>query len=162
MRVDLGCAASCCNEVGREMSRLPNQFGLLQSEVLKMVAERLCTVCGYEMEEGPRDYNICPSCGTEFGIHDVNSSIENLQDLWSKSGPRWHSSVVAQPANWDPLKQFIDLHLTPNVPTSRSDSPYLGAVKFAMVRHRSKRVRTKSVWSGATTNDGLSPWRQVA
>jgi hypothetical protein len=114
-------------------------------------------------EDGPRDYNICPSCGTEFGIHDVNSSIENLQDLWLKSGPRWHSSVVAQPAKWNPFEQFIQLHLTPNVPVSRtgSGSAYPDLVRFATVRHRRKRVRTRSVWNGPTTHDGLAPQRQT-
>jgi hypothetical protein len=126
-----------------------------------MVAERLCTVCGYKMEEGPRDYNICPSCGTEFGIHDVNSSIENLQDLWLKSGPRWHSSVVAQSVKWDPFEQFIHLYLTPNVPIFRAGSTYPGPAKFAMVKHRRKRVRTRSVWSGPTTYDGLAPRQQT-
>jgi hypothetical protein len=70
-----------------------------------MVNEKLCTVCGYEMEEGPRDWNICPSCGTEFGLHDVNSTIDSLRTVWFAMGPRWHSSVVPQPANWNPFVQ---------------------------------------------------------
>jgi len=74
-----------------------------------MVNEKMCTVCGYEMEEGPRDYNICPSCGTEFGIHDVNSSIENLRKVWLASGPKWHSAVVPQPQNWDPQMALAGL-----------------------------------------------------
>jgi len=71
-----------------------------------MVNEKLCTVCGYEMEEGPRDWNICPSCGTEFGLHDVNSTIDDLRTVWFASGPRWHSSVVPQPTNWNPFQQI--------------------------------------------------------
>lgn len=77
-----------------------------------MVNEKLCTVCGYEMEDGPRDYNICPSCGTEFGVHDVNSTIDDLRELWLRSGPRWCSTVVAQPENWKPIMQLAELLLT--------------------------------------------------
>lgn len=72
-----------------------------------MVNEKLCPVCGYEMEEGPRSYNICPSCGTEFGLHDVNSSIEELRELWVSTGPSWHSKVVPQPEGWNPIMQMI-------------------------------------------------------
>jgi hypothetical protein len=159
MRVDLRCRAAYCNEIGGKVPRLHDQSGLLQSEVLAMVTERLCTVCGYEMEDGPRDYNICPSCGTEFGIHDVNSSIENLRDLWLKSGPRWHSTIVDQPAKWDPFEQFIKLYLTPSVPIFRAGSAYPGAVKFAMARYRRKRVRTRSVRNRPTIYNGLAPQR---
>jgi hypothetical protein len=74
-----------------------------------MVNDKLCTVCGYEMEEGPRDYNICPSCGTEFGLHDVNSTIDNLRSAWMANGCRWYSTVVAQPPNWIPLAQLAKI-----------------------------------------------------
>jgi len=74
-----------------------------------MVNEKLCRVCGYEMEEGPRDWNICPSCGTEFGLHDVNSSIENLRNVWLATGPRWYSTVVLPPAEWSPMQQLATL-----------------------------------------------------
>lgn len=74
-----------------------------------MVNDKQCSVCGYEMEEGPRDYNICPSCGTEFGLHDVNSTIEDLRQVWLASGPRWYSSVDPQPENWNPIVQLARL-----------------------------------------------------
>jgi hypothetical protein len=67
--------------------------------------EHMCPVCGYEMADGPRDFNICPSCGTEFGLHDVNSTIENLRTAWFATGPRWYSSVVPAPLNWNPFSQ---------------------------------------------------------
>ena len=74
-----------------------------------MVNEKLCSVCGYEMEEGPRDYNICPSCGTEFGLHDVNSGIEQLRQIWLESGPAWFSKVIPEPPNWSPMNQLAGL-----------------------------------------------------
>jgi hypothetical protein len=76
-----------------------------------MVNDKLCSVCGYEMEEGPRDYNICPSCGTEFGLHDVNSTIEDLRQVWLSTGPRWYSVVITPPLGWNPMMQLAGLLL---------------------------------------------------
>jgi hypothetical protein len=97
-----------------------------------MVNEKLCTVCGYEMEEGPRDYNICPSCGTEFGLHDVNSTVDNLRAVWFATGPRWHSSVVPQPTNWNPFVQVAivmqgGISGSSNAVQDWSDQPYVAS-----------------------------------
>jgi hypothetical protein len=102
-----------------------------------MVNEKLCTVCGYEMEEGPRDWNICPSCGTEFGLHDVNSTIDSLRTVWFATGPRWHSSVVRQPANWNPFVQVAIVMRggtsgSSTVVQDLSDQPYVASVD---IRH---------------------------
>src|ERR1700720_1544663 len=77
-----------------------------------MVIEKLCPVCGYEMEEGPGNFNICPSCGTEFGLHDLNSSIKDLREAWVANGPHWHSRVVAAPSDWKPLEQLLRTYLS--------------------------------------------------
>lgn len=74
-----------------------------------MVNEKLCTVCGYEMEEGPRDYNICSSCGTEFGLHDVNSTVENLRYVWLSGGAKWYSAAIPPPTKWDPIQQLASM-----------------------------------------------------
>jgi hypothetical protein len=77
-----------------------------------MVIEKLCPVCGYEMEEGPRNFNICPSCGTEFGLHDLNSSINDLREAWVANGAHWHSHVIAAPTDWKPLEQLLRTYLS--------------------------------------------------
>ncbi len=77
-----------------------------------MIIENLCPVCGYEMEAPPRDYRICPSCGTEFGVHDVNASIEELREAWIKTGPKWWSTTDPQPEGWDPYAQLASLGIT--------------------------------------------------
>src|SRR5439155_11226242 len=71
-----------------------------------MIIENLCPVCGYEMEAPPRDHRICPSCGTEFGVHDVNASIPELRDAWIGTGPKWWSKTDPQPDRWDPFAQM--------------------------------------------------------
>jgi hypothetical protein len=82
-----------------------------QSEKIKS----LCPVCGYEMDDPPRDYNICPSCGTEFGLHDLNASILELREAWIKNGPKWWSSTDPQPDGWDPYAQLARLGICGSV-----------------------------------------------
>jgi hypothetical protein len=66
----------------------------------------MCPVCGYGMEDAPEDYNICPCCGTEFGNHDANTSINNLRTAWLKNGLKWWSPVDEPPLTWDPYQQL--------------------------------------------------------
>jgi hypothetical protein len=87
-----------------------------------MVTDNLCPVCGYEMAEPPRDYNICPSCGTEFGLHDRNSSIEDLQRAWLATGPAWWSANEPQPEGWNPMQQLARmLFSTAKIPVFWND-----------------------------------------
>ena len=74
-----------------------------------MNQDYLCPVCGFHMEEPPEDFNICPSCGTEFGFHDVNSSIERLRRNWVEAGLQWWSDFVPTPRGWDPFEQLRKL-----------------------------------------------------
>jgi hypothetical protein len=83
------------------------------------------------MEEGPRDYNICPSCGTEFGLHDVNSGIEELRQVWLESGPTWFSKVIPQPREWKPMIQLAGLLMGQVQIQMRGSNPYgLGVSVF--------------------------------
>jgi hypothetical protein len=68
--------------------------------------ENSCPVCGFEMEAPPKDYRICPSCGTEFGVHDVNATIADLREAWMNTGPKWWSRADVQPVDWDPIAQM--------------------------------------------------------
>ena len=79
-----------------------------------MVIENVCPVCGYTMEDPPRDCNICPSCGTEFGHHDLNSSLAELRAAWLRTGAKWWSPVEPQPEDWEPYMQ-LDAVLTKQV-----------------------------------------------
>jgi len=71
--------------------------------------QNLCLVCGYEMDDPPRDYNVCPSCGTEYGVNDANASYEELRTAWLKTGPVWWSKTDPQPDNWSPSRQLANL-----------------------------------------------------
>jgi hypothetical protein len=71
----------------------------------------LCPVCGYEMDDPPQDYNICPSCGTEFGYHDSGRTYEELRRIWLNSGAPWWSPVDKKPLGWNPYKQLFEAGL---------------------------------------------------
>ena len=68
----------------------------------------LCPVCGFnELLDPPEDYNICPSCGTEFGLHEWMHTYDELRARWLASGPRWHSLAWPRPENWNPYQQLM-------------------------------------------------------
>ena len=73
----------------------------------------LCPVCGYyELDEPPSDWNICDSCGTEFGYHDARKTHSELRDLWIASGAVWHSIDYKSPQFWSPEKQLANVNYT--------------------------------------------------
>jgi hypothetical protein len=84
-----------------------------------------CPVCGYpDLPEPPLDmsYEICPSCGTEFGYTDFAISEaertrirQQLFVRWWRGGrPAWHANWMRQPREWNPRKQVIE-HLVPQI-----------------------------------------------
>lgn len=69
-----------------------------------------CPVCGYsELPDPPVDmsYEICPSCGTEFGYSDFRRSHEELMVAWVRTGPAWFASWMPPPPNWNPRRQLL-------------------------------------------------------
>lgn len=76
-----------------------------------------CPVCGYlGLDESPRteesgaSYEICPSCGFEFGVTDEDRGIsyEQWRSEWKAGGMRWWSRRP-QSAGWDPVTQLREL-----------------------------------------------------
>lgn len=76
-----------------------------------------CLVCGYPgLDEPPRteesgaSYEICPSCGFEFGVTDEDRGIsyEQWRREWIAGGMRWWSRR-RPPAGWDPQAQVREL-----------------------------------------------------
>ncbi len=72
-----------------------------------------CPVCGYKgLREPPRDragnpsFEICPSCGTEFGYDDATATPSDLRIRWLKSGAPWFSKSTPPAKNWNPVMQL--------------------------------------------------------
>ena len=59
-----------------------------------------------KMPYPPRDYHICPCCGTEFGNDDADRSHEELREEWLSAGARWFFGNP--PQHWNPLQQLLN------------------------------------------------------
>jgi hypothetical protein len=78
-----------------------------------------CPVCGYEqLQDPPRNYSICPSCGTEFGLDDAKKSHVQLRLEWVMAGGNWFSRARRPPPNWNPWQQLIGAGFTYSLPYS--------------------------------------------
>src|SRR5579875_2123221 len=73
-----------------------------------------CPVCGFpDLTEPPRtpesgaSYEICPSCGFQFGYDDESEGIDyaTWRRRWVAEGMPWRSHNPA-PAGWDPAAQL--------------------------------------------------------
>lgn len=64
-----------------------------------------CPVCYYDnMPDPPEDYNICPSCGTEFENDDAVASHAELRNRWITGGARWF--FRQPPVGWNAWEQL--------------------------------------------------------
>ena len=82
--------------------------------------QNICPVCGWpNLEEPPvQSFEICPSCGTEFGHTDAYRSHDELRFEWIRRGLRWHATWVAPPSAWNPRTQLLE-HCVPSGPADR-------------------------------------------
>lgn len=81
-----------------------------------------CPACGWpELDEEPRtnggggSYDICPSCGFEFGVtgDDKGYTYESWRNRWIAQGmPWWSTGIDDPPAGWDPRAQLRNLENT--------------------------------------------------
>jgi hypothetical protein len=60
---------------------------------------------------GGGSYEICPSCGFEFGVtdDDLGYSYEQWRADWIGRGMPWSGSAREAPAGWDPASQLASL-----------------------------------------------------
>lgn len=74
-----------------------------------------CYICGYpDLDEDPKmqDYNICPSCGVEFGYDDWGADRkerhESLRQNWVERGYKWWAerAGILAPEKWDGKAQL--------------------------------------------------------
>lgn len=66
----------------------------------------ICPVCFYaKLPYSPRDYHICPCCGTEFGNDDANFSHQQLREMWVAGGANWFFG--RPPEGWNPWLQLL-------------------------------------------------------
>lgn len=62
-----------------------------------------CPVCFFDrMPYPPRNYHICPCCGTEFGNDDSHFTHKQLREMWIASGAHWFFGEA--PDEWESMK----------------------------------------------------------
>ncbi len=75
-----------------------------------------CPVCGYtELSEPPYNslgggsYEICYSCGYEYGVTDDDDEIshEEWRSRWINDGMQWYSKYRDKPEHWNPKAQLF-------------------------------------------------------
>ena len=74
-----------------------------------------CPVCGYTELAEPAysgnagSYEICPSCGFQFGVSDDNDGIsfDEWRESWVDQGMPWSSRGIKQPPDWNPGQQLL-------------------------------------------------------
>src|SRR5438046_1897032 len=97
--------------LGRQPGRAPYAIGGRMSYQ--------CPVCGFpgllEPARSPRSgggsYEICPSCGFEFGVSDDDKGFmyEQWREKWVRGGMPWRATTVPPPNGWDPKAQLQKL-----------------------------------------------------
>jgi len=66
-----------------------------------------CPVCFFdELPDPPRDYHICPCCGTEFGNDDAEVSHGRLRQIWISNGANWFFGEP--PEDWSAWHQLAE------------------------------------------------------
>ena len=67
-----------------------------------------CPICAFlEMPYPARPYNICPCCGTEFGVDDHVQTETQIREAWIAQGMPWFDDITSPPRNWSPSLQLI-------------------------------------------------------
>jgi len=67
-----------------------------------------CPVCAFTaMPYPPAPYNICPCCGTEFGVDDRLQLPPQLRQAWIKAKMPWFDDITSPPIGWSPAWQLI-------------------------------------------------------
>ena len=122
------------NVLAEDVGRIDGGLGSDKSQPLKRQAEGThltaksrvptlntamtftCPVCGYPgLTEEPRSprtgggsYEICPSCGFQFGVTDDadDFTYEAWRNKWIAEGMQWDRGSTQPPAGWNPREQL--------------------------------------------------------
>jgi len=94
------------------------------------------------MENPPRNFHICPSCGTEFWNDDEDKSHAELRREWVVSGAPWFFGD--SPAGWNPWIQLMkggyvkDALIEFGIPAASHEASYetFTDKTFIYVRHQ--------------------------
>lgn len=81
-----------------------------------MTDDPLCPVCGFDSPgsltspDGSPSFEICPSCGFEFGYDDgvCGETYDSYRKHWIATGCKfWAAPRMAVPGDWNPEAQLL-------------------------------------------------------
>lgn len=85
------------------------------NEYNDVMIEFTCPICGFDKLSNPHidaygcaSFDVCPSCGNEFGYDDVTTPHALLRQRWIDNGKKWWC-IHGIPLNWDAGKQLTNL-----------------------------------------------------
>lgn len=108
-----------------------------------------CPVCGYPNLRNAQDFEICPSCGTEFGYHDHRTSHAELRNAWVRNGMQWSSRYTQKPKDWSPYWQLTAAGLRSDVLVADKFGP-ITSTAHAINQTNSSEVFELTDWIGAS------------
>lgn len=103
------------SNAGEETHKLDGPQTTRMEEEAGRESENTCPVCGYDgLYEPPRSpsgggsYEICPSCGFQFGVTDDDRGIDyaTWREQWIANGTPWNGIGRQPPPGWDPAEQL--------------------------------------------------------
>ena len=113
-----------------------------------------CPVCGYnQLSEPPHSasgggsYEICPSCGFQFGVSDDDDGIsyDEWRKQWISEGMPWSSKGIPKPRGWRPDRSEAGKKSVANrAVTKRPTSPKPASKKAAAPRATAKKSAAKT------------------
>lgn len=119
----------------------------------------VCPVCGYpKLSEPPRSssgggsYEICPSCGFQFGVDDDDrgKTYEEARKAWLDAGTPWSSKGIPAPKGWNAQRQLATLHPTQKAAKKTSSKTTRKTAKKA-VKTTAKKVAKKPEKKGTAS-----------
>ena len=82
----------------------------------------ICPACGFPGLDEPAydenkngSYEICPSCGFEFGVTDDDQgyTVQSWREQWIRGGMKWvhndKDSLEEKPKDWNPKEQLKNI-----------------------------------------------------
>ena len=112
----------------------------------------LCLVCAYpKLNEPPRSqsgggsYEICPSCGFEFGVSDddLGHTYESWRQAWLAKGMKWSSRGHKKPAAWNPAQQLSAIAAAKPTPARATKKTTTVAATASARKLAPKKAATK-------------------
>ena len=65
---------------------------------LTAAGKHTCPICEFAGMEYPATFGeICPRCGTQFGVSDDEATHDELRRGWIANGAKWWDRVIPEP-----------------------------------------------------------------